>query len=60
MKLRSVATENEYTAYLTTEHACSSYGQPGCREGVLAHFDNKKGLPARTGIPVADWLKIKL
>ena len=59
MKLRSVATEYEYTAYLTTEHACSSYGQPVCREGVLAHFTTKKGLPARTGISVGDWLKIK-
>ena len=42
MKLRSVATEYEYTAYLTTEHACSSYGQLVCREGVFADFGNKK------------------
>jgi hypothetical protein len=59
MKLRSVATEYEYTAYLTTEHACSSYGQPVCREGVLAHFTTKKGAACTHGDICSRLAKIK-
>jgi hypothetical protein len=47
MRLRNIDTEYEYTAYLTTEHACSSYGQPA--QGVLSFSNSKIGYSAYGG-----------